>query len=240
MSLFNLAYLDPVLRYRISILLLLGHSTSVAFGFPHCAKNILESKSLKSDKEVFTSEEDASSFLRRRLLYNQFDFEMFVSGNLERECNEELCSYEEAREIFEDQDATMTFWKKYTSKDVTSSKALEIDVVGLLTGLISAGTLLVIIGLVVYYVYSMRCHPRRHINVSEDTCECRRISHVASGTEEEHPLQPIYLPSVELGPPPYDQAVIPLCDLPPPPYPGSEIDAKVYRKSYSIPASQEF
>lgn len=50
---------------------------------------------------VFVDEEDANLFLGRQLLFNRFDFEMFVPGNLERECYEEICNYEEAREVFE-------------------------------------------------------------------------------------------------------------------------------------------
>ncbi|KAI4821659.1 hypothetical protein KUCAC02_007253 [Chaenocephalus aceratus] len=48
----------------------------------------------------------ASSFLSRSLLYNSWDFEIVVSDNLERECVEEQCSYEEAREVFEDDTQT--------------------------------------------------------------------------------------------------------------------------------------
>lgn len=44
----------------------------------------------------------AVSFLSRSLLYNSWDFELVVSDNLERECVEEICSFEEAREVFED------------------------------------------------------------------------------------------------------------------------------------------
>ena len=50
---------------------------------------------------VFVEEGDANSFLGRHLLFNRFDFEIFVPGNLERECYEEVCNYEEAREVFE-------------------------------------------------------------------------------------------------------------------------------------------
>lgn len=50
---------------------------------------------------VFVGEGDANSFLSRQLLLNRFDFELFVPGNLERECLEEVCNYEEAREVFE-------------------------------------------------------------------------------------------------------------------------------------------
>lgn len=56
---------------------------------------------------VFVDEGDANSFLGRHLLFNRFDFEIFVPGNLERECYEERCSYEEAREVFENIPATV-------------------------------------------------------------------------------------------------------------------------------------
>lgn len=56
---------------------------------------------------VFIAEGDANSFLGRQLLFNRFDFEMFVPGNLERECYEEVCNYEEAREVFENTPATV-------------------------------------------------------------------------------------------------------------------------------------
>lgn len=52
-------------------------------------------------------EESASSFLSRSLLYNSWDFELVVPDSLERECKEELCSYEEAREVFEDNTQTV-------------------------------------------------------------------------------------------------------------------------------------
>lgn len=44
---------------------------------------------------------EANTILGRHLLYNRFDFEIFTPGNLERECIEEVCNYEEAREVFE-------------------------------------------------------------------------------------------------------------------------------------------
>lgn len=56
---------------------------------------------------VFISKEEANWFIRRHLLYNRFDLELFTPGDLERECREELCNYEEAREIFVDEDKTV-------------------------------------------------------------------------------------------------------------------------------------
>uniref|UniRef100_A0A671RDK2 Transmembrane gamma-carboxyglutamic acid protein 2-like n=1 Tax=Sinocyclocheilus anshuiensis TaxID=1608454 RepID=A0A671RDK2_9TELE len=52
--------------------------------------------------DVFLEEKSAGSFLSRKLLYNSWDFELLVPDNLQRECMEEICSYEEAREVFED------------------------------------------------------------------------------------------------------------------------------------------
>jgi len=51
---------------------------------------------------VFLDERSAGSFISRKLLKNSWDFEAVVPGNIERECMEEICSYEEAREVFED------------------------------------------------------------------------------------------------------------------------------------------
>jgi len=55
------------------------------------------------DKDVSLSREEAHAFLSRKLLRNSWHrFEEANQGNLERECREEICSYEEAREVFED------------------------------------------------------------------------------------------------------------------------------------------
>lgn len=51
--------------------------------------------------------QSANSFLSRSLLYNHLDFELVVPGDMERECREEQCNYEEAREIFEDDTLTV-------------------------------------------------------------------------------------------------------------------------------------
>ena len=58
-------------------------------------------------KPVLLDEHSATSFLSRSLLYNSWDFELLVSDSLERECQEEMCSYEEAREVFEDETQTV-------------------------------------------------------------------------------------------------------------------------------------
>lgn len=236
MSLLNNVYLALTLRYQILVpqLFLIYQLISLAFGLPHCVKNFVGSR---HNRQVFKDGEDASSFLGRHLLYNQFDFEMFIPGNLERECYEEQCNYEEAREIYEDHDVTMKFWKEYSKDPFT--QGVKIDVVGLLTGLICAGTCLVVFGLLGYYWYTVYCLPRRHSQIPEDEQhQCRSIS-IRSRRDEFLALHPT-APPVENAPPSYEQAVAMVSpnEVPPPPYPGAVIDSKIYRKSISIPASQ--
>lgn len=55
---------------------------------------------------VFLDNKAASQVLTRRRRANSF-MEEFKKGNMERECVEERCSWEEAREIFEDVQKTV-------------------------------------------------------------------------------------------------------------------------------------
>jgi len=61
-----------------------------------------------SGDPVLLDQQSASNFLSRSLLYNSWDFELVVADSLQRECIEEMCSYEEAREVFEDDAKTVT------------------------------------------------------------------------------------------------------------------------------------
>uniref|UniRef100_A0A2K6GQ39 Coagulation factor X n=1 Tax=Propithecus coquereli TaxID=379532 RepID=A0A2K6GQ39_PROCO len=71
---------------------------------------------LQPGDSVFIDRERASSVLVRVKRANSFLEEM-KKGNLERECMEETCSYEEAREVFEDNEKTNEFWNKYKDGD---------------------------------------------------------------------------------------------------------------------------
>ncbi|XP_072235502.1 uncharacterized protein [Leuresthes tenuis] len=62
---------------------------------------------------VFRGAPGAHAVFLRSKRANQFLVEEILQGNLERECYEELCSYEEAREVFEDDDQTVAFWTVY-------------------------------------------------------------------------------------------------------------------------------
>ncbi|XP_062973557.1 prothrombin [Elgaria multicarinata webbii] len=68
-----------------------------------------------SHDQVFLEEKQALSLLQRSRRYNKGFMEELRSGNLERECLEEICSYEEARETFESDIQTNLFWTKYTA-----------------------------------------------------------------------------------------------------------------------------
>ncbi|XP_068586770.1 coagulation factor VII [Cebidichthys violaceus] len=66
--------------------------------------------------DVFVSRPEASVFLHRTRRAN-FLFEELRRGNLERECQEEKCSYEEAKEIFALPQQLEAFWRLYTAVD---------------------------------------------------------------------------------------------------------------------------
>ncbi|XP_044056057.1 vitamin K-dependent protein S isoform X1 [Siniperca chuatsi] len=66
------------------------------------------------DAYRFLSPNTASQFLSRHRRANSM-FEESKKGNLERECIEELCNKEEAREIFENHPETEYFYPKYVA-----------------------------------------------------------------------------------------------------------------------------
>ncbi|XP_067298439.1 coagulation factor VII [Pseudorasbora parva] len=70
---------------------------------------------------VFVRRDGAHEVLTRLKRANSGWFEELKMGNLERECLEEKCSYEEAREVFEHTEATNEFWKTYDVKDHCAS-----------------------------------------------------------------------------------------------------------------------
>ncbi|XP_034858818.1 coagulation factor VII isoform X2 [Mirounga leonina] len=69
---------------------------------------------------VFLTQEEAHGVLRRQRRANLF-LEELRPSSLERECREELCSFEEAREIFQDAERTKRFWISYTDGDQCAS-----------------------------------------------------------------------------------------------------------------------
>uniref|UniRef100_A0A8C0C1Q4 Uncharacterized protein n=1 Tax=Buteo japonicus TaxID=224669 RepID=A0A8C0C1Q4_9AVES len=61
---------------------------------------------------VFMRKDEAHEVLKVHKRANYF-LEEIRPGNLERECNEEKCSFEEAKEIFHSQEKTTEFWFNY-------------------------------------------------------------------------------------------------------------------------------
>nr|XP_057942739.1 coagulation factor IXb isoform X2 [Doryrhamphus excisus] len=66
---------------------------------------------------VFVSQQTAHGVLQRQRRYNSGHLEEVLVGNLERECREETCNLEEAREVFENEEKTMEFWAGYVDGD---------------------------------------------------------------------------------------------------------------------------
>ncbi|XP_025966815.1 coagulation factor IX [Dromaius novaehollandiae] len=72
---------------------------------------------LGAQSEVFIENKEANAVLHRQKRANSNRLEEVIPGNLERECIEEKCSFEEAREVFENTEKTMEFWKTYIDGD---------------------------------------------------------------------------------------------------------------------------
>ncbi|XP_065784025.1 vitamin K-dependent protein C isoform X3 [Muntiacus reevesi] len=64
---------------------------------------------------VFSSSQRAHQVLRIRKRANSF-LEELRPGSVERECSEEVCDFEEAREIFQNKEDTVAFWSKYSGE----------------------------------------------------------------------------------------------------------------------------
>uniref|UniRef100_A0A8D2J381 Gla domain-containing protein n=1 Tax=Varanus komodoensis TaxID=61221 RepID=A0A8D2J381_VARKO len=84
---------------------------------------------------LFLDDPTALRFLGRKPLYNRWDFELIVPDNLERECKEEVCNYEEAREVFEDDILTAEYGDRPWAG--LEDGYLRVDVAGLVAGLVA-------------------------------------------------------------------------------------------------------
>ncbi|KAF6376175.1 coagulation factor VII [Rhinolophus ferrumequinum] len=69
---------------------------------------------------VFITQEEAQGILHRQRRANSFLEELWP-GSLERECKEELCSFEEAREIFKNDERAKQFWISYKDENQCAS-----------------------------------------------------------------------------------------------------------------------
>ncbi|XP_008849721.1 transmembrane gamma-carboxyglutamic acid protein 4 [Nannospalax galili] len=224
----------------LTLLFVLSQLPRLTFGFPHCTRSLKDSG--HAEEEVFTSKEEANFIMRRRrLLYNRFDLELFTPGDLERECYEELCNYEEAREIFQDEEKTVTFWQDYSIKGPTTKSDVnrdKMDAMGLLTGLIAAGVFLVIFGLLGYYLCITKCNRQSYLSSSAVYTRNRHTPSIIFRRPEEAVLSPSSS-SEDTGLPSYEQAVALTRKhnvSPPPPYPGPAKGFRVFKKSMSLPS----
>uniref|UniRef100_A0A8C7A2F4 Protein Z, vitamin K dependent plasma glycoprotein n=1 Tax=Nothoprocta perdicaria TaxID=30464 RepID=A0A8C7A2F4_NOTPE len=62
---------------------------------------------------LFISGDDANKVIKRHRRANSLLLEEVLQGSLERECLEERCTHEEAREVFENDDMLKMFWDAY-------------------------------------------------------------------------------------------------------------------------------
>ncbi|XP_035291073.1 coagulation factor IX-like [Anguilla anguilla] len=74
---------------------------------------------------LFLPQHAAESVLKRHKRYNTGRLEEVMKDNLERECIEERCDWEEAREVFENREKTMEFWVSYIDGDQCESSPCQ-------------------------------------------------------------------------------------------------------------------
>ncbi|XP_065821112.1 transmembrane gamma-carboxyglutamic acid protein 2 isoform X2 [Labrus bergylta] len=155
-------------------------------------------------------ERAASSFLSRSLLYNSWDFEVVVADSLERECVEEMCSYEEAREVFEDDALTKTFWTSYVN---SQENAPKVDVSGLVAGIIA-----VLVSAVIATVLGIYCYKAKMKGGRRSARAPVRMAADGGPAPETVALAGLMVP----GLPSYNDALhhSGQHDAPPPPYSG--------------------
>ncbi|KAF7201074.1 transmembrane gamma-carboxyglutamic acid protein 2 [Nothobranchius furzeri] len=164
-------------------------------------------------KSVLLDEQSAASFLSRSLLYNHWDFELVVPGNLERECLEEVCNYEEAREVFKDDTKTADFWKHYTS---TGDATPNVDVSVLVAGILAIVVIAVIATVLGVYFYKKKKSSR---SPGRARAPVRMVGDGGPAAEMD-PLFGVVVPPPPL--PSYNDALNQSGqhDAPPPPYTG--------------------
>ncbi|GAA6233111.1 transmembrane gamma-carboxyglutamic acid protein 2 [Lates japonicus] len=159
---------------------------------------------------VLLDEQSATTFLSRSLLYNSWDFELLISDNLERECYEEMCSHEEAREVFENDVQTEKFWAEYIN---SQEYAPRVDVSGLV-----AGILAVLVSAVIATVLGIYCYKAKQKGGRRSAQAPVRMATDGRPAPEMVPLAGIPTP----GLPSYSEALnrSGQHDAPPPPYSG--------------------
>ncbi|XP_035868454.1 transmembrane gamma-carboxyglutamic acid protein 2 isoform X2 [Phyllostomus discolor] len=175
----------------------------------------LDTSSSGEQGQVFVDSPEAQSFLgshRRVPRANHWDLELFMPGNLKRECFEEKCSWEEAREYFEDNTLTERFWETYMYNGKAGRG--RVDIAGLVVGLASGILLIVLAGLGAFWYL----HWHRGQGQQPSPQEAELINPL-SPLSSQGPPTPLPLPKPP-GLPTYEQALAAsgVHDAPPPPY----------------------
>ncbi|XP_054463568.1 transmembrane gamma-carboxyglutamic acid protein 2 [Anoplopoma fimbria] len=160
---------------------------------------------------VLVDQQSANSFLSRSLLFNSWDFEIVVTGSLERECIEEICSYEEAREVFEDDTQTKLFWSSYAN---SQDDSLGVDVSGLVAGIVA-----VLVLAAIATVLGIYCYKNKNKGGPRSGHAPVRMAADGRPAPETLPLAGILIPPAL---PSYNEALhhSGQHDAPPPPYSG--------------------
>ncbi|XP_023562061.1 transmembrane gamma-carboxyglutamic acid protein 3 isoform X2 [Octodon degus] len=139
---------------------------------------------------VFLEAKNAHSVLKRFPRANEF-LEELRQGTIERECMEEICSYEEVKEVFENKEKTMEFWKGYPNavysvRDPSQSSDAMYVVVPLL-----GVALLIVIALFIIWRCQLQKATRHHPSYAQNR---------AVGGES-RPRLPRNFPDKDAGPP---------------------------------------
>lgn len=108
---------------------------------------------------MFLPADAAHSVLRRLRRANSLLEEM-KQGNIQRECREEICTYEEAREAFENDEKTNRFWEEYVQES-NPSGGLDSVVAGVKSLYLIVPLLLVVLIIAIIAITVWRCHFRK-------------------------------------------------------------------------------
>lgn len=146
-------------------------------------------------ENVFLKQGEANSILKRYRRKNTF-LEEVQQGNIERECREEVCTYEEAREAFENDEKTNDFWAAYIkgqNGDEGNGAGINMESVYLVAPLM-AGLLVIIIILFVIWRCQVRKANCRQITYAHNQHQAnqptRNLSVVVFGYNQ-HPVSPL-------------------------------------------------
>ncbi|XP_028856906.1 transmembrane gamma-carboxyglutamic acid protein 1 [Denticeps clupeoides] len=108
---------------------------------------------------VFLPANAAHSVLHRSRRAN-FLLEELKQGSIERECREELCNYEEAREAFENDEKTTRFWDEYV-RETNPNNGPDSIMGGIQSLYLIIPLLLILLLIVTVTVTVWRCHTRK-------------------------------------------------------------------------------